>query len=351
MKRVLLAATLSCVPRVTAAGAEPPRPLAPLDLFSLEYASDPQVSPDGSRVVYVRNSMDVMKDRQRSNLWIVSADGSRHRPLTSGGAGNAAPRCSPGGDRLAWVSASDGRPQVHVRFLDGGETGAVTQLTQAPSGLTWSPDGRQLAFFMRVPEPPEPFVKPPAKPEGAEWAPPFKVVSRLVYRADGAGYLKDGYSQLFVVPADGGAPRQLTSGPFDHRGRIAWSPDGASILLCRQPPRGRRVRPARQRGVRGPAGRRRAARAHRAARARRVAGGFTGRPAGRLPRLRRPLPVLPGDPPLPDEPRRQRLALPDRVARPRRRVADVGRGRPRAVLQLRRSGRDAARPRRPRRAR
>lgn len=231
MKRILLLALLWCVPRLAAAGAASAPALQPLDLFSLEYASDPQISPDGSHVVYVRHSMDVMKDRQRSNLWLVEADGSRHRPLGSGGGSEASPRWSPGGERLAFVSVSDGRPQIQVRFMDTGEGGRVTNLTESPSGLTWSPDGRQLAFVMRVPEETRPFVRPPLKPEGAEWAPAPKVVERLVYRADGAGYLKDGYSQLFVVPADGGAPRQLTSGPFDHRGPLAWAHDGASILV------------------------------------------------------------------------------------------------------------------------
>jgi acylaminoacyl-peptidase len=223
---------LALAPAMVAAD-EPaaPRPFEPMDLFSLEYASDPQISPDGSRVVYVRNHMDVMKDRQRSNLWVVGVDGSRHRPLGSGSQSDASPRWSPAGDRLAWISTSDGRPQIYVRFMDTGESGRITRLTESPSGLTWSPDGRQLAFFMRVPEERAPFVKPPARPEGAEWAPAPKVIDRLVYRADGSGYLKDGYTQLFVVAADGGAPRQLTSGPFDHGGRIAWIPDGAAVLI------------------------------------------------------------------------------------------------------------------------
>ena len=228
MKRALALGVLVLAARPCAGES---RPLQPMDVFDLESASDPQVSPDGSRVVYVRSFMDVMKDRRRSNLWIVGEDGTRHRPLTSGSRTDASPRWSPQGDRIAWVSSSEGSPQVHVRYMDSGETAVISRLANPPGGLTWSPDGRYLAFFMHVPDRAKPFVEPPARPEGAEWAPPPKVVDRLVYRADGEGYLRDGHSQLFVLPADGGTPRQLTDGPFDHGGRIAWAPDGAHVLV------------------------------------------------------------------------------------------------------------------------
>jgi dipeptidyl aminopeptidase/acylaminoacyl peptidase len=229
MKTTLAGLTLALVSGAAAADAPPV--LQPMDVFGLEYASDPQIAPDGSRVVYVRSFMDVMKDRRRSNLWVVDADGARHRPLTSGNRSDVSPRWSPSGDRLAWVSSDGDTPQVHVRYTDTGESAVLSRLAEAPRGLRWSPDGRQIAFFMHVPDPVKPFVEPPARPEGAEWAQPPKVVTRLVYRADGEGYLRDGHTQLFVLSADGGTPRQLTDGPFDHEGRLAWTPDGAFILL------------------------------------------------------------------------------------------------------------------------
>ncbi len=231
MKRALAGCVLALLSG-PAAAADAPRVLQPMDVFALEHASDPQVAPDGSRVVYVRGFMDVMKDRRRSNLWIVGEDGTKHRPLTSGNRSDVSPRWSPNGDRIAWVSSPGGdSPQIHVRYMDTGETAVISRLTDPPSGLAWSPDGRHLAFFMHVPDRTKPFVEPPARPEGAEWAAPPKVIDRLVYRADGEGYLRDGHSHLFVIPADGGAPRQLTDGPFDHGGRIAWTPDGAFVLV------------------------------------------------------------------------------------------------------------------------
>src|SRR5580698_8841942 len=80
----------------------------PMDVFHLEYASDPQISPDGKRVVYVRHFMDVMKDRRRSNLWIINVDGNEHRPMTTGTHNDGSPRWSPDGKRLLYVSSVDG---------------------------------------------------------------------------------------------------------------------------------------------------------------------------------------------------------------------------------------------------
>ena len=77
--------------------------LAPADLFDLEYAADPQLSPDGQWVAYVRQWSDPMTDRRYSNVWLVKSDGSGHRPLTSGKFSELTPRWSPDGKRLAFV--------------------------------------------------------------------------------------------------------------------------------------------------------------------------------------------------------------------------------------------------------
>ena len=202
-----------------------------MDVFELEYASDPQISPDGKQIVYVRNFMDIMKDRRRSNLWIVDSDGSDHRPITSGNQNESLPRWSPDGKRLVYVSRVNGSAQLYVRWMDTGQTAKLTNLITAPSGISWSPDGKTMAFSMLVPEKNEPFVKLPPKPEGAEWAEPAKVIRKLNYRYDGKGFLKDGYHHLFVLPAEGGTPRQLTSGNFHHKGTPSWSVDGKSLIF------------------------------------------------------------------------------------------------------------------------
>jgi len=203
----------------------------PIDVFSLEYASDPQIAPDGSQVAYARQGMDIMNDRRHAAIWVVEADGSGHRPLTEPGLNASSPRWSPSGDRLAYVSSTDEGAEVFVRWMDTGQTAQLTQLAASPSGLAWSPDGSHLAFSMRVKRTPESFASMPRKPDGADWAPAPDVVDQVIYRSDGSGYLDAGYTHLFTLPAEGGAPRQITHGDYDHGGTPVWTPDGGALLF------------------------------------------------------------------------------------------------------------------------
>ncbi len=202
----------------------------PADVFELEWASDPQISPDGRTIVYVRNHMDIMTDRRESNLWIVNADGSNHRPLLRGTSSYSSPRWSADGSQLLYVSNEEGSSQIFVRWMDTGQIAKLTHLTRSPGGVSWSPDGAQIAFSMFVTQSSEPLITMPPKPEGAEWAKPARVIQKMIYRADGAGYLEDGYRHLFVLPAEGGTPRQVTDGPFNHGG-AAWSADSRSLIF------------------------------------------------------------------------------------------------------------------------
>ncbi len=207
------------------------------DIFNLEVVSDPQISPDGRRVIYTRGFSDIMTDRRCSNLWIVNIDGSDHRPLTTGNYSDTGARWSPDGKQIAYISNRDGAPQVYRRWMDSGETAKLTNVTQAPSGLAWSPDGKWISFVMHVPEAAPAIAKMPAPPEGAKWAEPAKVIDKLVYRFNGFGYLKPGYAHLFVLPADGGTPRQVSSGNFQHGGPFnasdaVWTPDGKSLIMA-----------------------------------------------------------------------------------------------------------------------
>jgi len=206
------------------------------DVFNLEVVNDPQISPDGKRIVYVRQFADIMADRRVSNIWIVNADGTDHRPLTTGNYGDSSPRWSPDGKQLAYISTREGSAQVYRRWMDTGETAKLTNLTQAPSGLNWSPDGKWLSFAMLVPEAPASIIKMPAAPEGAKWAEPAKVIDKLVYRFNGVGYLKPGYNHLFVLPAEGGTPRQVSSGKYQHGGGQVWGASDADGMFVRDNP-------------------------------------------------------------------------------------------------------------------
>ena len=198
-------------------------PLQPMDIFDLEVAADPRISPDGEQVVYLRRGFDVMSDGSTTSLWMVRSDGSYHRALTDGTFSVGSPRWSPSGDRLAYVSSGDDDPDIWVRWMDTGEAFKVTDLPESPGQPVWSRDGRWIAFTMFVPEERQAFTsKMPSAPQGADWGPPIQVVEDVQYKSDGRpGIIEPGHRHVFVVPAEGGAARQVTEGAFDH-GSPAW---------------------------------------------------------------------------------------------------------------------------------
>lgn len=212
--------------------------LAVADYLDFEQVTDPQLSPDGSQVIYTRRWVDQKADRWSSGLWIMDADGSRHRFLHNGS--NA--RWSPDGSRILFINDGDNdKPQIFVRWMDdGGAVSQVTRVDVTPSSPEWSPDGSQIAFVAIVPAKDDWAIDMPAAPEGAEWSKPPRVLDRLHYRQDRVGFRDPGFSHLFVVPAESGFARQLTDGEW-HVGAqfdglfggagLSWKPDGRTIVF------------------------------------------------------------------------------------------------------------------------
>ncbi len=194
-----------------------------------EWTSSPRLSPDGQYVLYTRSWINLTDDRRESDLWIVGADGSKNRFFINGSNG----QWSPDGTRVAFTR--QGEPdgtQIFVKYLDEeGEPTQITRLASPPSDITWSPDGKYLAFTMHVDQEDHWKIDIPAKPEGAKWTKAPAVIDNVVYRRDRVGYLEPGFDQIFVVPAEGGTARQITSGDWDHDGRLAWTPDGKQIIF------------------------------------------------------------------------------------------------------------------------
>ena len=194
-----------------------------------EDVQDPQLSPDGKQVIYTRRWVDKLNDQWKTSLWIVNSDGSKNRFLLDG----SDARWSPDGTRIAYITRGEpSGSQIFVRWMDAeGAVTQLTRLTENPSGLEWSPDGKWLAFSMLVPSRDDWQIAMPAAPKGAKWVEAPRIVQKLNYRRDRQGYVEDGNTHIFVVSADGGGtPRQVTNGNFNH-GAPRWMPDGKRILF------------------------------------------------------------------------------------------------------------------------
>ena len=203
-----------------------------LDVFELEYAGDPQISPDGKYVVYNRIGFDILKDRSMGNLWIIDlSDPKSQHKLTPFEESESGARWSPNGDKIVFSKSTEQGSEIYMYWIKSGAIARLTQLENSPSNFSWSPDGNSIAFTMKVNAAPPVIVKMPAKPKGAVWAGNARITDRLKHEADGAGYVSPGFTHLFTIPAEGGTPRQITEGNYNHRGSISWSPDGNLVYF------------------------------------------------------------------------------------------------------------------------
>ncbi len=200
------------------------------DVFTLEYASNVDITPDGKSVYFVRNYMDIYTDKKVGNIWQVDHK-KQLTPVTTGLHADYAPTLSPDGKKLAYFSNASGKKQIHMKWLETGQNAQMTHFTSSPSNMSWSPDGSQIAFTMFVKGKANTPVSLSGKPKGAKWAEPARVTEDVYYRFDGAGYLESGFTHIFVLSADGGTARQITSDDFDHNGNVSWGKDGKHLYF------------------------------------------------------------------------------------------------------------------------
>jgi len=234
---VLAASSLVSIFAPASVNAQRADRLTLTDYLEWEGVGNPQLSPDGRSVIYSRTWIDKLNDKRQSTIYIMNADGTKPRKLMDG----TAPSWSPDGSRIAYVAQGEpnSSAQIFTRYMDAeGAVTQVTRLTSAPTNLKWSPDGKSLAFTTQVPNNTPPPKSEAAlaqyRPRGATWTAAPRVVSSLDYRADGVGFNADATQHLFIVPADGGTPRQITSGQWS-AGAGQWMPDGKSLVYASGP--------------------------------------------------------------------------------------------------------------------
>ncbi|WP_422356837.1 S9 family peptidase [Roseivirga pacifica] len=202
-----------------------------IDVFELEWVTNPQISPDGKYIVYQRRGHDIMTDRATSKLWIMNVDGSAHRKLTDRDKNESNPTWSPDGSKLAFTSSGKQGSEIFIYDFEYNNVQEISALPSSPGSLSWSPNGDEIAFSMFVPAKAPQLVSPPAKPSGAQWADPVRVTTRLKYEADGRGYIPDGFNHYYIIPADGGTARKLTDGDFNFSGAPVWTKDGSALIF------------------------------------------------------------------------------------------------------------------------
>ncbi|NUL83019.1 MAG: S9 family peptidase [Armatimonadetes bacterium] len=200
------------------------------DLYRVRLASDPNIAPDGSAVVFVNKRIDAEKNKYFSNLFMIRE--GRTFAFTNGDWSDSSPRWSPDSSQIAFVSNRN-KPgsQVYIIKADGGEAQPVTKMAEgAISEIAWSPDGSKLAFTYRsVAAEWNEEAKEERKKKGLS-NPPMKV-TKTFYRLDGDGYFIDQRFHLYVIDLASGETKQLTDGDLYEEGDLAWSPDGSKIAF------------------------------------------------------------------------------------------------------------------------
>jgi dipeptidyl aminopeptidase/acylaminoacyl peptidase len=200
------------------------------DVFRLRTVSDPQISPDGAWVAYTVSAVDTAEDKANSDIWMVSWDGARHVRLTSSKANERAPRWSPDGRYLGFLSERDDAREVEQLWLlnrIGGEADRITDLPGGVSDYAWAPDGKRLALIVNDPDPDSAAT---SEDSTHQVTPKPIVITRYQFKEDETGYLDRRRSHLYLFELAGRKATILTPGEFNEVWP-AWSPDGRTIAF------------------------------------------------------------------------------------------------------------------------
>lgn len=228
MRALMLAVGLALA--APAQADEPPRFRAE-DLFRIVMAESPTVSPDGQWVTYVRSAPNIVTDKTERSLWLVRAAGGPATRIGEEPGQQSGAAWSPDGRTIAYVAtAPETKPRLMALDVATLATRLVAEMNEAPEGLAYSPDGGSIAFIRFVPGAPPQIGKALPKPADAKWAEPLQIYDRLRWKTDDEGILKPGMKQVFVLPAGGGEPRQVSDGDF-LVGAASWDADSRGLVI------------------------------------------------------------------------------------------------------------------------
>jgi dipeptidyl aminopeptidase/acylaminoacyl peptidase len=216
-----------------------PHPFSVHDMLAMDRVTDPHVSPDGKLVVFVLRNTDLKANRGRTDLWVVGADGTDLRQLTSHEENDSNPRWAPDGKSVWFISNRTDSSQVWRIPIDGGEARQVSEQPLDVANLIVSPDGERIAFTMEVfPDCGTIECTKDKLDENEEARASGQIYERIFVRHWDTW--KDGrYSHLFVMPSAGGEAVDMMksmdadtpSKPFGDPQEITFTPDGQGLVF------------------------------------------------------------------------------------------------------------------------